>query len=640
MKKTFTSILSRGAKLTFAVLLATTASSAFAQTSAVHKGVPEGKDFVEIYNDTIVYQAPTTIVVEKEEDNNAVVIENNFKKNWFLFGTFGYHTFLSEQSHLGKFPYTLSPSVTIGVGKWFTPGVGFKVEFERSSSRGFTTLKKSVYGDGYPVYGDNGQFLYQRMKTNWWDINIEGILNLSRLIMGYEGTNNNKLMNQFMVALGVGLVHHMGRGATTNDSDNELSARAELQYSRFFTPAKAWSLDFKIRGIFYQTNHDGTEADLAGAHISSKVDVNLGIAIGATWYMGGERNRGWRKGTTTVYQTDYNEQDVLIIREREKEVFVNQPVPAPAPVVSNEGEEGTMTFYVFYPNNYSGRNDAPVIADAPVNTIDYLAGGLYTQKQYADTNAATQRLNAGKSLNGLATKDIPTEVAEQVTVIENLPRGYELSTTVPMSLSLKPADMKKFEEETGYYYAPIYDGAHTWQYRIDDATHGQRLLSAANYAESATYGINGHGGLDILRKNMNYDKDSELVSFADVYAAINGNTGFIADYTDNATVNRIQEILDNGKVTMIVTEGMATSQDNHIGQNAKKVGIDRNNALSENRAASVQKWLQQKSSLKNALFESSITNGKNTINTVNDASTRGLDAKLNRGVKVTIHYKK
>ena len=637
MNKKFTSILCRGAKMAFAVLLASTASNAFAQ-DVLHKGVPEGNDFVEIYNDTVTYQAPTTIVVEREEDNSAVVLENNFKKNWFLFGTVGYHTFFSEESGLGNFAYTLSPSVTIGIGKWFTPGVGFKVEFERSSSRGFTSDPKAPYGDGYPVYGDNGQFLYQRLKTNWWDINIAGILNLSRLIMGYEGTNNTKLMNQFMLALGVGMVHHMGWGSSPH-SDNELSARAELQYSRFFTPAKAWSLDFKVRGIFYQTNHDGTESFIAGAH-SSKVDVNLGIAIGATWYMGGERNRGWRKGTTTVYQTDYNEQDVLIIREREKEVFVNKPTTTTKPVVRNPKDEGTMTFFVFYPNNYSGRNDAPVIANADVNTIDYLAGGLYTQKQYADTKAATQRLNSGKSLNGLATKDIPTEIAESISIDEALPRGYELSTTVPMSLSLQPADMKAFQEEEGFYYAPIYDGAHTWQYRIDDATQGQRLLSDANYAETKTFGINGHDGLEIIRENMDFDGNSELVSFADVYAAINGNKGYISQFTDDATVARIQDILDNGKVTMIVTEGMATSQDNYSGQNAQQVGIERNNALSENRAASVQKWLQQKSSLKDALYESNIINGQNTINTVNDESTRGLDAKLNRGVKVTIHYKK
>lgn len=623
----FTSVLSAGV---LAVSCFGIASTADAQTKYMtHKGVPQGKDYVEIYRDTLEYQGPTEIVAETQIDmNSPVVLENNFKKNWFVFGTFGYHTLLSENSGLGNFAYTLSPDVSIGVGKWFTPGVGAKIEFERSSSRGFTKNINSPYYDGYPVYGADGSFEYGRLKTNWWDLSISGILNLSRLIMGYEGIGNNKLMNQFMVALGVGMVHHMGFGKVEY-SDNELSFRAELQYSRFFTPAKAWSLDFKARGLFYQTNHDLFSAG-AGAH-SSKVDVNLGIAIGATYYLGGKRNRGWAKTPTTIYQTDFRERDILVIREREGGI---------AATPAKTGELGTMTFYVFYPNNYSGRNDAPVVENATVNTIDYLAGGLYTQKRYADTQAAATRLGAGKSLKGLATEDIPTELAENLTFAVDVPRGYEMSATVPMSLSLNPEDMEAFEAKEGFFYAPINDGKHNWQYRIDDATKGQVLLSDANYAETATYGLNAHSGLDIIRKNMDVNGNDELVSFADVYAAINGNDGYIAQFTDPATVQRIKNILNNGNITLIVTEGMATSQDNYTGSNAAQIGVDRNSALSENRAESVLKWLQQNPNLKGVLTESVIVDGNNTINTVEDESTRGLDAKLNRGVKVRIQYVK
>lgn len=57
--------------------------------------------------------------------------------------------------------------------------------------------------------------------------------------------------------------------------------------------------------------------------------------------------------------------------------FIN--VPAPVPVVQDCPEYRTFTFYVFYPNNYSGRNDAPVVSDAKVHSMDYLAGGIFTQ---------------------------------------------------------------------------------------------------------------------------------------------------------------------------------------------------------------------------------------------------------------------
>ena len=624
----FTTLLSAGAKALFIGACLGTFAPSQAQTKYMtHQGVPSGEGYTDVYRDTIDYQGPSIIEVsEKIETNSPVVIENNFKKNWFAIATVGYHTFIGENTGLGNFAYTLSPDFTIGVGKWFTPGVGAKIEFMRSSSRGFTTNPDSYYGDGYPVYGPNGNFRYQRLKTNWWDLHVSGILNLSRLIMGYEGIDNKRLMNQFMLSLGVGIVHHMGFGGT-NMSDNELSAHAELQYSRFFTPAKAWSLDIKVRGLFYQTNHD-LSYNGNGVFGSEKVDVNLGIAIGATYYLGGKRYRGWAKTPTTVYQTDYRERDVLVIREREGEGRSVAP------------KQGTMTFYVFYPNNYSGRNDAPVIADADVNTIDYLAGGLYTQKKYADTEAASARLQAGRSLNGLDTEDIPTELAENLTFATNFPRGYEMSNTTPLSLSLAPADLEAFGEQEGFIYAPIYDGKHVWQYRIDDATQGQQLLSDANYAETTSFGLNAHSGLPIIRENMNVNGNDELVSFADVYAALNGNDGYIAQFTDPATVARIKDILENGNITLIMTEGMATSQDNYTGSNANQVGIERNNALSENRAESVLRWLKQHQNMSEAMTESYLTAGNNSINTVTDKSTRGLDAKLNRGVKVIIHYVK
>lgn len=31
-------------------------------------------------------------------------------------------------------------------------------------------------------------------------------------------------------------------------------------------------------------------------------------------------------------------------------------------------------------------NDAPTVADARVNTIDYLVSGIYTQKRFSDTD--------------------------------------------------------------------------------------------------------------------------------------------------------------------------------------------------------------------------------------------------------------
>ena len=92
------------------------------------------------------------------------------------------------------------------------------------------------YGYGDPFIGKDGE-PYRCMKTRWWDISASAILNLSRLFLGYEGYNSPRLMNQFMLAAGIGGVHHLGYGHSYG-SDNEWSGHLELQYSRFFTRSK------------------------------------------------------------------------------------------------------------------------------------------------------------------------------------------------------------------------------------------------------------------------------------------------------------------------------------------------------------------------------------------------------------------
>ncbi|RKV74781.1 MAG: hypothetical protein D8H91_14100, partial [Alloprevotella sp.] len=500
---------------------------------------------------------------------------NGFLDNWFGYATGGVHTFLGDYSNYGPFSGTLSPDFSIGIGKWVTPGFGFKAEFIRSNSRGYTNP-----GYGYR-YGDimtnaQGQ-QYRKMKTNWWDLSINGMFNLTRMIYGYEGYNSPRLKNQFIMSFGIGGVHHMGLQGT--GSDNEWSGHAELQYSRFFTKRKNFSFDVKARALVYQTNFDLEYGNRDRA--AQKFDANVGIDLGFTYYFGRKYRNTWSQTGATIYERDYRERKIEVVKVKE----------GVAPVNYN-----TMTFYVFYPNNYSGRNDAPIVANAPVNAIDYLAGGIFTQKKFSDNAAVTARLNRGASTNGLAFVDIPTEPANKDFAINYVPRGYEMSDQA-LSLSLQPDEMISFQRRAGYFYAPIFDGNNAWQYRIDNETWKQRLASEDNYKETNSYQLNAHAGLGTVRQYLKVDNGDEFVSFADVYAAMTSNNGYIAKYADAGTVARIKNILENGTITMIQAEGLATSQDNYSGADAAQVGLQRNNALSQNRANTVITWLKSKERL-------------------------------------------
>lgn len=597
--------------------LAALSIAAMFSTTAMAQ-VDKYKDYREVYRDTVDVVSPTyTRVVRDTVFNGQHIMTNGFLDNWFVFATGGVHTFFGDYSNYGAFSGTLSPDFGVGLGKWVTPGFGFKAEFIRSNSRGYTNP-----GYGYR-YGDimtnaKGQ-QYRKMKTNWWDLSINGMFNLSRLIYGYEGYNSPRLMNQFIMNFGIGGVHHMGLQGT--GSDNEWSGHAELQYSRFFTKKKNFSFDIKARALVYQTNFDLEYGNRDKA--ANKFDANVGIDLGFTYYFGSKHRNTWAQTGATIYERDYRERKIEVVKVKE----------GAAPVKYN-----TMTFYVFYPNNYSGRNDAPIVANAPVNAIDYLAGGIFTQKKFSDNAAVTARLNRGANTNGLAFVDIPTEPANKDFTVNYVPRGYEMSDQA-LSLSLQPDEMISFQRRAGYFYAPIFDGNNAWQYRIDNETWKQRLASEDNYKETNSYQLNAHAGLGTVRQYLKVDNSDEFVSFADVYAAMTSNNGYIAKYADAGTVARIKNILENGTITMIQAEGLATSQDNYSGADAAQVGLQRNNALSQNRANTVITWLKSKERLQQVASQIFLVNSLDgAVREVKDASTRGLNAKLNRCVKVRIHY--
>ena len=137
---------------------------------------------------------------------------------------------------------------------------------------------------------------------------------------------------------------------------------------------------------------------------------------------------------------------------------------------------------------------------------------------------------------------------------------------------------------------------------------------------------------------MDIDEGDELVSFADMYSALSSNKGYISQFTDTETVEHIREVLDEGVIMVIQTEGVATSQDNYSGQDAAQVGQERNSALAQNRAATVIGWLTSDPKLQNVRSQSFIFGNPGEIRTVNDRSTRGINAKVNRCVKVRIRY--
>ena len=570
-------------------------------------GTIHAQEQVLIKSDTLICETGDGLTQAQPTDARHRVVTNYFFDNWFVSGDVGIHSFHGDYSTIGNFAGKLSPDFFVGIGKWFTPGLGVKFQFGMGDSRGYSE-EETYFTYGDPLTTDDGT-TYWKSKNRWWILNAGALFNLSRLIWGYEGKVSDKLMNQFIASIGVGMAHHRDITAQRN----EWGGHVELQYSRFFNKIKSFSLDVKLRAIFAQTNFDGIVLKSDNPN-SVWVDANVGVSIGFTYYF---KKRHWDRCVPC-----------------ETPVYINHTY---MPVVEQECPEyKTLEFYVFFPNNYSGRDDAPIVSGATVNAIDYLASGIFTQKGFKDGNAVDKRLASGGSLASLATVDIPTEKANRCETA-SVPRGYEMSES-PISLSMDASNMRDFEKEMGYYYAPIYKGGMTWYYRVDKETSTQSLLRNENYRESNSYGLNAHQGLDIVRENIKVGAEATLFSFADIYAAIEGNGGYVAQAANDSTVKELERILRDGRILYVQAEGLATSQDNYVGENAERVGLERNKTLAYNRAYTVITWLKESGAFKNLpASDFSINALTDPIATVNDKSTQGLNAKLNRCVKVRIH---
>ena len=556
-----------------------------------------------VVSDTVRGEA---VVQPQPTDDHYRVVTNRFWDNWFVFGEIGGHAFFGDYGSVGDFGGLLSPDFKVGVGKWFTPGIGMKLQFGMGNSKGYSK-EETMFVDGGQHTADDGT-PYWKTKMKWLDFSVNAMFNLSRLFCGYEGKESDKLMNQFIASVGIGALHHYGISAQRN----EWSGHFELQYSRFFSKKKDISLDVKAHAMVYQTNFDGI-TNKANGENSRWFDSNVGLSVGLTYYF---KKRHWDR----------------CLQCEEPVYITNTVLPEP-----NCPEYKTMVFYVFFPNNYSGRDDAPLVSDSKVNAIDYLASGVFTQKRFADTDAVASALSSGRSLASLKTEDIPTQKANQCES-DGMARGYEMSSS-PLSLDMDAACMNAFKDKNGYYYAPVYSGGKTWYYRVDSETATQSLVSKDNYKENASYGLNAHSGLDLIRQNMTLDEDADLYSFADIYAAVEGEGGYISSFTDNATVAELKKIFENGRIQFVSAEGLATSQDNYVGEDAENVGLERNKALAYGRARTVIQWLKDSGVFKNIGRNSFSLNAlSDPVSTVNDKSTRGLNAKLNRCVKVRINY--
>ena len=257
-----------------------------------------------------------TVEEQRIAANNHQVITNFFRHNWFVLADAGVNAFWGDYT-VGNLSSRLTPQFNIGLGKWFAPSFGAKVQFMGFESKENKSVETVNTRGSKTFYDGNGK-PYWNEKIKWWDVNIDLMFNISRIIKGYEGIGSPELKNQFIASLGVGATHHYDIPLISN----VVSGHLELQYSRFFSAKKDFSLDVRLRGTFYGTDFDRVNKNY--------IDENISFNVGFTYYF---KERGWKR---TVENTTYYLEDQATINQLMAEINKLKSAPSDTVIIDKE----------------------------------------------------------------------------------------------------------------------------------------------------------------------------------------------------------------------------------------------------------------------------------------------------------------
>lgn len=363
-----------------------------------------------------------------------------------------------------------------------------------------------------------------------------------------------------------------------------------------------------------------------------------------------------------------------------------QDVPTPTP--------RKIVCVLYYPNNYSGRDDR-----SDNNAIKYLMNGVGTNKYVDGDNNAV---------------DMPFDTTQEVKVNNKQVGGYEMRSGITLDYGVDEALANSYETVVKTYTdiasrerkaqlltnssaSPIsahigdrfytlakqvYDGSPSlamakqspvpeswyrqrWYYRVDKNTVQQVLngywtsgstkyTPRENYIDKESFGLNSIQGFEYplnnseLKQAFGLDEENvTLVSFADMYVALTNDSSkdVLSGCYHTNTVKLIQDVLlnkDGGyKIQNVRCNGHASKQARNASQ---KVNKTRNTSLAQDRAATLMKWFKEAAKISDDIPNVSSTieieHGGNLGSTISENNINLEETKAWRSAALVIEYTK
>lgn len=346
------------------------------------------------------------------------------------------------------------------------------------------------------------------------------------------------------------------------------------------------------------------------------------------------------------------------IIEREKKIVSADTVPA------LEGKGQKITFFVFFPYNYSGVDDMGMSNTNYVNAVEYILNGVGTSVTKTGTTGETDLAthpeknwmynsnpvggyeihpNYGISIitNGGSGSTVVyvNEDSQQISTSDS--SGYlpvmriQGNVQVEKEVTSKGESgtkKKKKKKKPEHKTKTVTEKRYKWWYRVDKSLRDVNTIPD-NFFDKTSYGLNAKGFWDVMASSaMKDEKDTEVVSFADVARAMYSSFDSQRNVTTEDGVNKIKKLIEQHNIIGIRICGSAGSNEGSSDATRTTIG--------KNRAKAVEAWIRGIYKIK--AYSSKLPEGgwelTNEVQSCSDKDSSSKSAKLARYAKVDIIF--
>lgn len=220
----------------------------------------------------LVFSASAQDTVSKKKYENRFV-SNRFFDNWFIQAGVGGSAYLGWQNN-SHFAKRISPVYDIALGKWFTPYVGLRFQFNYSSDmRQYSNDFTSPFNQ-WP--GGNMQ------KFNFQNLHSDLMFNLSSLIGGYKETRTYEAIPYY----GIGWTRIFYKDHGTPNTPVELSNHEwtmNVGLINKFRVSNSVDINLELRSTFIYGHFDKST-------VRNMADIPVAATVGITYRFGKVRN--------------------------------------------------------------------------------------------------------------------------------------------------------------------------------------------------------------------------------------------------------------------------------------------------------------------------------------------------------------